>query len=93
LKVQVISFDDLSSVDIEAFDGFYDIKYANFIRIEWPDGTVQIEHDRCEPEDATLGRDYAWVAPAIRRAFKEGLKAQDLPEIRMDTQPSPDCEV
>ena len=38
-------------------------------------GEVVAEHtDRGEPEDNSFGRDWSWVAPALRDAYERGRK-------------------
>ncbi len=67
LEVKIIA-----SKDAPNFDGYDDDYSSTLLMIS--DGKVILQQsDGGEPEDASFGRDWSWVAPAIEAAYKLGL--------------------
>ena len=55
-------------------DDWYDTEYVSAVIRTNNDGTVtRIGTDGGSPEDQTLWRDWAWVAPALQDAYEQGL--------------------
>lgn len=70
MEVLVCEFKDLTT---EEQEDFYDDGYRKYLVITWDDGKREIYTDGMEPEDATFGRDLAWIPSLIERAYKKGL--------------------
>jgi hypothetical protein len=52
-----------------------------YLTIVWPDGSIQKEYDRMEPEDAKFYRDLSWTIDLAERAFRAELENLRLKEI------------
>lgn len=50
--------------------------YFSFVIEDTPSGPQVLATDGGEPEDQTLSRDWAWVVPALNKAFEDGKKEE-----------------
>ena len=65
-EIEQLTWDQLTIDERVDFSEHYS-KYANFIKIVWPNGDKEIISDGGEPEDQTFGRDLNWIVPALKR--------------------------
>jgi hypothetical protein len=75
MKVRIVSAEELPAWAKEDDDYSYGNDYRNYLVIE--DGDYKkVYTDGGEPEDASFGRDYSWVALELRRAYKSGMESR-----------------
>jgi hypothetical protein len=68
MKIKVIGFDNLTEDQkINVPDNGSGKEWANYIHIEWDDGTESLFSDAMQPEDASFSRDLSWVPEVIAR--------------------------
>lgn len=71
-KVEVLSYEDLSTEEQKDWKYLNQYYRISFLKITYKGKKILLECDHSEPEDATFIRDLKWVKDELERAYRFG---------------------